>query len=470
VEGNINVNPSPDDRTLRPHAEPKTVAETLDRWSRLSEASSAFDPALFVEYDVKRGLRDVSGRGVLAGLTQIGDVVGSRIEGDSRVPAPGQLIYRGIDVTELVDGFVAEDRLGFEETAYLLLFGELPSRQDLALFGENLASYRRLPRQFIHNAILNMPSRDIMNSMSRSVLSMYVLDKRADDTSISNVLRQSLHLISKFPMLSVYAYQAYLEEFHGRSLVIHRPMAELSTAENFLHMLRPNSKFTPLEAQVLDLSLVLHAEHGGGNNSSFTAHVVSSTGTDTYSAIAAALGSLKGPKHGGANIKVVRMFDDLKARVRDWKDDEEISAYLQRVLDKQEFDRSGLIYGMGHPVYSVSDPRTLVLRGHAEQLAAEKGLAEEYRLHARVEQLAPEVIGRSRTMFKGVSANVDFYSGFVYKMLDIPEELYTPLFAVSRVVGWCAHRLEEIVSGGKIIRPAYKSVAGVREYVPLEAR
>ncbi len=459
-----------DDHTPGSNAGIETTAETLDRWSSLSEASSAFDPALFVEYDVKRGLRDLTGKGVLAGLTQIGDVVGSRIEGDSRVPAAGQLIYRGIDVRDLVSGFIAEGRQGFEETAYLLLFGKLPDAAELQLFGDSLASYRKLPRNFIHNAILSMPSKDIMNAMSRSVLSMYVLDKRADDTSTANVLRQSLHLISKFPMLAVYAYQAYLEEFHGKSLVIHRPMAGLSTAENFLHMLRPNSEFTPLEAQVLDLSLVLHAEHGGGNNSSFTAHVVTSTGTDTYSAMAAALGSLKGPKHGGANIKVVHMFDDLKSKVRDWEDDDEIRRYLQRVLEKKEFDHSGLIYGMGHPVYSVSDPRTLELRRYAERLAGEKGLLAEHKLHAKVEMLAPETIAATRTVYKGVSANVDFYSGFVYQMLDIPQELYTPLFAVSRIVGWCSHRLEELVSGGKIIRPAYKSVASRTEYRSLDER
>lgn len=470
VGGILIVNVAADDRTPRTQAEAQTIAKTLDRWSRLSEASSRFDPALYAEYDVKRGLRDLSGRGVLAGLTQIGDVVGSRIEGDSRVPAPGQLMYRGIEVTELVNGFMAEGRLGFEETCYLLLFGDLPDADELRLFGDNLASYRKLPRQFVHDAILGMPSRDIMNAMARSVLSMYLLDKRADNTSTANVLRQSLHLISKFSMLAVYAYQAYLEEFHGKSLVIHRPVAELSTAENFLHMLRPNSGFTPLEAQVLDLSLVLHAEHGGGNNSSFTAHVVSSSGTDTYSAIAASLGSLKGPKHGGANIKVIHMFDDLKAKVHDWTDDEEIERYLLRVLDKQEFDRAGLIYGMGHPVYSVSDPRTVVLRHYAEMLAGEKGLVDEFNLYAKVETLAPEAIAKTRTVYKGVSANVDFYSGFVHRMLDIPEELYTPLFAVSRIVGWCAHRLEELVSGGKIIRPAYKSVTSRREYVPLENR
>ncbi len=442
----------------------------LDRWSRMAEASSQVDPELYVRHDVKRGLRDVTGKGVVAGLTRIGDVVGYRQEGETSVPAPGQLYYRGIEIADLVRGFSAEGRHGFEETCYLLLFGELPGGDELGIFEQTLASYRKLPRGFVHDVILRMPSRDIMNAMARGVLGMYVLDKRAEDTSIENVLRQSLHLISKFPMLSVYAYQAYLEEFRNKSLVIHRPMAELSTAENFLHMLRPNSRYTPLEATLLDLTLVLQAEHGGGNNSSFTAHVVSSSGTDTYSAVAASLGSLKGPKHGGANIKVVGMFEDLKANVRDWEDDEEIESYLLRVLNKESFDKTGLIYGMGHPVYSVSDPRTIILRDYAAQLADEKGLAEEYRLHERVERLAPQAIAKKRTVYKGVSANVDFYSGFVYTMLGIPAELYTPLFAVARVVGWCAHRIEELASGGKIIRPAYKGVNSRREYVPLAER
>lgn len=447
-----------------------TPAEHLARWSRMAEGSSIVDPALYERYDVKRGLRDVSGRGVLAGLTQIGDVVGSAPDGDSYVAIPGQLIYRGIEINELVAGFLAEDRHGFEETAYLLLFGELPDAGELAAFTSVLGTYRRLPRQFVHDAVIRMPSADIMNALARGVLAMYVLDKRADDTSIENVLRQSLHLVAKFPMLAVYAYQAYLDEFKGESLVIHRPVPELSTAENVLHMLRRDSRYTPLEAQVLDLSLVLHAEHGGGNNSSFTAHVVSSSGTDTYSAIAASLGSLKGPKHGGANVKVVEMFDDLKRHVTDWQDDEAIERYLERVLAKEAFDRTGLIYGMGHPVYSISDPRTLILRERAEMLAAEKGLEEEYRLYRKVEAIAPEAIAKTRKMYKGVSANVDFYSGFVYRMLDIPTELYTPLFAVSRVVGWCAHRIEELANGGKIIRPAYKSVAERRSYVPLAER
>ena len=447
-----------------------TPEQPLARWSRMAQASSLVDPELYTRYDVKRGLRDISGKGVLAGLTQIGDVVGSAPEGDAYVPIPGELVYRGIEINDLVDGFLTQGRRGFEETCYLLLFGELPDTEDLALFEGQLGSFRRLPRPFVHDAIIRMPSRDIMNALSRAVLGMYVLDNRADDTSIENILRQSLHLIAKFPMLAVYAYQAYLDEYQGQSLVIHRPVEELSTAENFLHMLRPNSRYTPLEAQILDLTLVLHAEHGGGNNSSFTAHVVSSTGTDTYSAVAASLGSLKGPRHGGANLKVVQMIDDLKVHVADWEDDAAIEDYLCRVLAREAFDGSGLIYGMGHPVYSVSDPRTLILRERAEALAREKGLEDEYRLQARVETLAPAVIANCRQIYKGVSANVDFYSGFVYRMLDIPAELFTPLFAVSRVVGWCAHRIEELANAGKIIRPAYKSVAGRRDYVPLEAR
>ncbi|MDP2183540.1 MAG: citrate/2-methylcitrate synthase [Actinomycetota bacterium] len=443
----------------------------MARWSRLAEASSSLDPELYSKHDVKRGLRDVSGRGVLAGLTQIGDVVGSAPGPDGQpAPVPGQLIYRGINITDLVDGFVAEERLGYEETCYLVLFGKLPNRKELQLFQEHLASQRKLPRSFVYDAILRMPSRDIMNAMARSVLSLYVLDKRPDDTSVENILRQSIQLISTFPMLAVYAYQTYADEYLRKGLVIHRPVAHLSTAENILHMLRPNSRYTPLEAQVLDLALVLQAEHGGGNNSSFTAHVVSSSGTDTYATVAAALGSLKGPRHGGANLKVVQMFEDIQATVQDWKDDDEIEDYLVRLLNKQAFDQTGLVYGMGHPVYSISDPRTLILREFAEVLAKEKGLSEEFQLQAKVEMLAPAVIGKKRTVYKGVSANVDFYSGFVYRMLGIPQELFTPLFAISRIVGWSAHRIEEMSNASKIIRPAYKSVASKSEYVALKNR
>lgn len=456
--------------SAHPLGVPSGRDEALDAWTRIAEEASPVDPTLYVEYDVKRGLRDANGKGVVAGLTRIGDVVGHVTEGDQLVPAPGQLMYRGIEVTDLVNGFITDGHHGFEETAYLLLFGSLPNRQQLQQFEDYLVEMRRLPRSFIHDGILRMPSRDMMNAMMRGVLGLYTLDPNADDISTRNVLRQSLHLIAKFPMLAVYAYQAYLDEFHGKSLVIHRPDEKCSTAENFLHMLRPNSEFTDLEALVLDMSLVLHAEHGGGNNSSFTTHVVSSTGTDTYSSIAASLGSLKGPRHGGANLKVVGMFDDMRGQLTDWEDDEQIADYLHRVLRKEAFDRLGLVYGMGHAVYSVSDPRAILLRGFAEKLAAEKGYTEEYKLHERVERIAPLVVAAQRRVYKGVSANVDFYSGFIYRMLDIPAELYTPLFAISRVVGWSAHRLEELAYGGKIIRPAYKSVSPIQDYVPMAER
>ena len=448
----------------------ETSEQTLERWSTMARDSSIVDTELYTRYDVKRGLRHVSGKGVLAGLTQIGDVVGSAPDGDQYVPIPGELVYRGIEINELVNGFLSEGRLGFEETAYLVLFGELPNVRELRLFEGQLASYRVLPRHFVHDAILRMPSRDVMNAMARGVLALYTRDENPDDTSIPGVLRQSLQIIALAPLLAVYAYQAYADQYLRDSLVIHRPDPDLGTAENILHMLRANSRYTALEARVLDLALVLHAEHGGGNNSSFTAHVVSSTGTDTYATIAASLGSLKGPRHGGANIKMVRMFDDIRENVDDWDDDEEIGAYLLRVLNKEAFDRSGLIYGMGHPVYSVSDPRTIILRDYARDLAEAKGLAEEYALLTKVEELAPSAIAKQRTVYKGVSANVDFYSGYIYRMLDIPEELYTPLFACSRVVGWCAHRIEELSNNGKIIRPAYKSVADRREYVNFEDR
>lgn len=442
----------------------------LDTWAAIAARTSPIDPGLYVEYDVKRGLRDQTGRGVLAGLTRIGDVIGAMPEGDQLVPAPGQLLYRGIQITDLVNGLVSGGYHGFEETAYLVLFGELPNKGQLEEFEEYLSGMRKMPRSFVHDAIIRMPSRDMMNAMMRGVLGLYTLDPQGSDTTFRNVLRQVLHLVAKFPMLAVYAYQSYLEEFHDKSLVIHRPEPEYSTAENFLHMLRPNSKFTDLEALVLDMTLVLHAEHGGGNNSSFTAHVVSSTGADTYSAVAAALGSLKGPLHGGANLKVVQMLDDLRGNITDWEDDEQIADYIHRVLDKEAFDRSGLVYGMGHPVYSVSDPRAIILRDYAERLAKEKGYSEEFALHTRVERIAPLVISARRRVYKGVSANVDFYSGFVYRMLDIPAELYTPLFAISRVVGWGAHRIEELASGRKVIRPAYKNVGPLQKYVPLSER
>ncbi|HRT05938.1 MAG TPA: citrate/2-methylcitrate synthase [Kiritimatiellia bacterium] len=442
-------------------------SQWIERLSAMAAASSQVDSALYAKYDVKRGLRDVNGKGVLAGLTQIGDVQ-AHPEGDET--GPGHLIYRGMDVEDLVAGFLGDGRPGFEETVYLLLAGELPGRAELAEFCELLGSYRGLPDDFVHDSLLKLSSRDMMNAMAQSILAMYVLDERADDVSLPNVLRQCLKLVATFPLLAAYSYQAYVYYYGKGSLVIHAPRPELSTAENFLHMLRNDSRYTPLEAQLLDLALVLHAEHGGGNNSSFTTHVVTSSLTDTYSAIAAAMGSLKGPRHGGANLKVVQMFEDLKREVKDWTDEKQIADYLQRLLKKEAFDRAGLIYGIGHAVYSTSDPRTIVLRGQVEKLAAEKGLAEEMALYERVERLAPEIIGHERKMYKGVSANVDFYSGFLYRLLEIPPELFTPIFAMARIAGWSAHRLEELANGGKIIRPAYKSVAARRPYVPLAAR
>jgi citrate synthase len=446
-------------------------ARILQQWGNTAVENSIIDSSLYTKYDVKRGLREISGKGVLAGLTKIGEISAYTTDDKGQpIPQPGELIYRGIDINHLVEGFSSEGRLGFEETSFLLLFGRLPKKEELELFSHLLASKRRFPPGFVQSAILDMPGQDMMNAMSRGVLALYTYDKNADDTAIPNVLKQSLNLIAAFPLLAVYAYQAYLRRYKNGSMVIHRPQKRLSTAENILHMLRPDSSYTRTEARLLDLALVLHAEHGGGNNSSFTTHVVSSSGTDTYSAIVAALASLKGPKHGGANVKSVDMLDNIKENVRDWKDDNEIERHLERILRKEAFDRSGLIYGVGHAVYSVSDPRAEILRIHARDLAKEKGLAEEFQLFTRVEELAPKVIGRVRKMYKGVCANVDFYSGFIYKMLGIPEELNTPLFAIARIVGWSAHRIEELANGGKIIRPAYRSVSDRGVYVPMEER
>lgn len=370
----------------------------------------------------------------------------------------------------MVRGFIQEKRFGFEETTYLLLFGGLPTRSQLAEFTSLISTYRSLPTSFVRDIIMKAPSRDMMNTLARSVLTLYSYDEKADDISVPNVLRQCLQLIALFPMLSVYGYQAYKHYHEGKSLYIHQPLPELSTAENILRILRPDKKYSPLEAQVLDLALVLHAEHGGGNNSTFTTHVVTSSGTDTYSAVAAAIGSLKGPRHGGANIKVVQMFEAMKRELSDWNDEEEVADYLRRLLRKEAFDHAGLIYGMGHAVYSLSDPRADILRSFVGRLAAEKGKGEEYALYSMVERLAPKVIGEERKIYKGVSANVDFYSGFVYSMLNLPTELFTPIFAVSRISGWSAHRIEELCNTGKIIRPAYISVHPRAPYIPLQER
>lgn len=428
------------------------------------------DPELYTKYAVNRGLRDINGNGVLTGLTEISEIRSSKIVDGKKVPCEGKLFYRGVDVEEIVKGFIREKRYGFEETVYLLLFGSLPNKDELRDFTELLSRYRSLPTNFVRDVILKAPNADMMNTLARSVLTLYSYDARATDNSIENVLRQCLQLIALFPMLSVYGYQAYNHYVRDHSLIIHNPVPELSTAENLLHILRPDGKYTELEARILDLALVLHAEHGGGNNSSFTMHVVTSSGTDTYSAVAASLASLKGPKHGGANIKVVQMFEDMKEKLPDWKDEDAIAEYLRALLNKQAFDKAGLIYGMGHAVYSLSDPRANVFKHFVEMLSEEKGRHEEYELYAKVADLAPKIIAQERKIYKGVSPNIDFYSGFVYSMLDLPLELYTPIFAVSRIAGWSAHRIEELVNAGKIIRPSYKSVKSETPYKPLDER
>lgn len=446
------------------------ITKEIMNLSELCIKNNKVDPGLYSKYEVKRGLRDISGKGVLAGLTEISEVHSYTIVDSDLVPCEGKLYYRGVDVEDIVNGFIKEKRFGFEETAYLLLFGNLPNKNQLDEFKKLLADYRTLPTSFVRDIIMKAPSPDMMNTLARSVLTLYSYDDKAEDITIPNVLRQCLQLIALFPVLSVYGYQAYSHYHDGNSLFIHAPQAELSTAENILHLLRPDSKYTELEAKILDIALVLHAEHGGGNNSSFTTHVVTSSGTDTYSTIAAALGSLKGPKHGGANIKVVKMFEDMKQKVSNWEDENEVRQYLVDLLNKKAFDKAGLIYGMGHAVYSISDPRAEVFKGFVQSLSEEKGLHKEFKLYSLVERLAPEVIAEERKIYKGVSANVDFYSGFVYSMLDLPLELYTPIFAIARIVGWSAHRLEELINAGKIIRPAYKSIAEHVDYKPIGDR
>ena len=454
----------------------KTVEQVLfentpeiERLAALCEKSNAIDKELYTEYDVKRGLRDVNGKGVLAGLTNISDVCAKKIVNGEEVPCEGNLYYRGYNIKDLVRGFLEAGHFGFEEVAYLLLFGELPNAKQLAEFHEMLVERRTLPPTFVRDVIMKAPSRDMMNSLSRSILNLYSYDDKADDTSIPNVLRQCLNLISQFPMLMVYGYHAYNYRM-GDDLYIYAPEPDKSVAENILMMLREDRQYTDLEAKLLDMALVLHMDHGGGNNSTFTTHVVTSSGTDTYSTVAAAMASLKGPKHGGANIKVTQMFADMEKEVKDWDDDDEVRAYLEGLLNKERFDKKGLIYGMGHAIYSVSDPRADIFKSFVEKLAVEKGCQKEYNLYAKVEKMAPEIIAQKRKMYKGVNANVDFYSGLVYSMLGIPEQLYTPIFATARIVGWSAHRLEELKNVDKIIRPAYKPLAPHIEYVKMEDR
>lgn len=433
----------------------------------MSEQAGIIDSSLFTKYDVKRGLRDINGKGVLAGLTSISDVRAHQIVDGVQIPIHGNLFYRGYNVKDLIDGIHKDNRFGFEEITYLLLFNKLPNEKELKSFTELLASYRSLPTSFVRDIIMKAPSKDMMNTLARSVLTLYSYDDRADDTSLPNVLRQCLQLISLFPMLAIYGYQAYSHYHDGNSLYIHQPQPELSAAENILHILRPDSQYTPLEARILDVALILHMEHGGGNNSTFTTHVVSSSLTDTYSVMAAAIGSLKGPRHGGANIKVVQMFEDMKQEVKDWTDETQVANYLKKLLNKEAFDHAGLIYGVGHAVYSKSDPRAVIFKSFVKQLSEEKGLQHEFALYSLVERLAPEVIATERQMYKGVSINVDFYSGFVYDMLGLPHELYTPIFAMARIVGWSAHRLEELANNGKIIRPAYKPIGSDKNYEAL---
>ena len=425
--------------------------------------------ALYADYGVKKGLRDENGQGVLTGLTNISSVRAFDVIDGEKVPCEGELLYRGYDVTKLVKG-AGDKRFIFEESAYLLLFGELPDATQLEEFRHIIANCMELPTNFTRDVIMKAPSADIMNSMTRSILTLASYDDRKDDLSIENVLRQSIQLISTFPMLAVYGYHAYNHYERDDSMYIHRPDKELSLAENFLRMLRPDMKYTPLETHVLDIALLLHMEHGGGNNSSFTTRVVTSSGSDTYSAIAAAMSSLKGRKHGGANLMVMNMMEDIRAHIKDYHDEEEIEHYLDKILNKEAFDKKGLIYGMGHAVYSLSDPRERVFKGFVEQLANAKGRAEDMALYNNIERIAPMLIAKERKIFKGVSPNVDFYSGFVYDMLDIPKELYTPLFAIARIVGWSAHRIEELVTTDKIIRPAYKSLVTKREYVDRSHR
>lgn len=446
------------------------ITPYLHRLAARADANNHIEPHMYAKHNVKRGLRDLDGSGVVAGLTEVSKIV-SQERGEDGKPqgCHGRLYYRGVNVRDLVDGFLGEDRFGFEETVYLLLFSKLPTKKELSDFTEQLSVYRTLPPSFVRDMILKAPGRDMMNILSRSVLALYAYDERPDDIATSNVLRQCLQLIAQFPLLAVYGYHSYQHYHNGKSLFIHYPKPELSTAENLLYILREDGRFTPLEAKLLDLALVLHAEHGGGNNSTFTTHVVTSSGTDTYSAISAALGSLKGPRHGGANVKVVKMFEDMKQTV-DITDEMSIRDYLNALLDRQAFDNAGLIYGMGHAVYSLSDPRSEILKESAKKLAHEKGMDDEFALYETVARLAPELIASRRKMYKGVSANIDFYSGMVYRMLDLPHELYTPIFAVARIAGWSAHRMEEIQNAGKIIRPSYICVKPDEKYVGIKQR
>lgn len=446
-----------------------SITDYTDEQVKLCVKNDQIDKNLYQEYGVKRGLRDEQGQGVLTGLTNISQITAFKNVNGEKVPCDGELLYRGYNVRDLVNG-AADKRFIFEEGVYLLLFGDLPDNEQLAKFREALNNSMDFPTNFTRDVIMKAPRVDIMNSMTRSILTLACYDDRQDDLSLSNVLRQCIMLISNFSMMAVYGYHAYNHYDNNGSMYIHRPDSNLSIAENFLRMLRPDKSFTELEARVLDIALLLHMEHGGGNNSTFTTRVVTSSGSDTYSAIAAAMSSLKGRKHGGANLQVMKMMDDIKSHVSDFGDEEEIATYLDKILNKQAYDRQGLIYGMGHAVYSLSDPREQVFRKFVEELAHDKGKDKDLMLYDNIEKIAPMLIARERKIYKGVSPNVDFYSGFVYEMLGIPRELYTPLFAIARIAGWSAHRMEELVTTDKIIRPAYKSLVTDREYIPRDLR
>ena len=449
----------------------KITDKMIEKLSSRAVLNDPINPDLYEKYDVKRGLRNANGTGVLVGLTRIGDVVGYEIGANGeKIPVPGRLMYRGYDVIDLVKDAESHDDYCYEQCAYLLLMGELPTKEELQNFRDFLGSVRSLPPNFTEDMIMKAPSQDIMNKLARGVLASYSYDENPEDRSVPNIMRQCIELISRFSTLAAYGYQARRRYYENQSMFIHNPISSLSTAENFLHLIRPDGKYTKLEAQVLDLALIIHAEHGGGNNSSLTVHVVSSADTDTYSAIAAAVGSLKGRRHGGANIRVVEMMDEIKKNVKDWSSEKEIRDYLYKIAKKQAFDKTGLIYGMGHAVYTISDPRALLLREKAKQLAEEKGCLEEFNLYRTIEQVAPEILMEVHHSDKRICANVDLYSGFVYSMLNIPRELFTPIFAISRIAGWSAHRIEEIVAGGRIYRPAYKNVCEERKYIPIDDR
>jgi citrate synthase len=442
----------------------------FDAISESVETKNRFRPGSYDRYNVKRGLRNRDGTGVLVGLTKIGDVHAYIISENEKIPVEGRLSYRGIDINDIVNGFLSEDRFGFEECTYLLLYGRLPNKNELDTFNNILGSCRKIPDEFVRTNILNAPGPNVMNKLAQLVLVMYTLDNNADDTSTKNLLKQSVNLIAKFPIMAAYAYQAKEHYFNGKGLYLHNPDPELSTAENLLKLLRPSGEYSDLEAKILDLALVLHAEHGGGNNSTFVTHVVSSSGTDIYSSVAAAIGSLKGPKHGGANNKVVGMMEELKKEVSDWSSDSQVYDYIAKIVRKEAFDRTGLIYGIGHAVYTLSDPRCVLFRTEAEKLAKEFGKTEEFELYKKVEKLAPQVFREIRGIDKPMCANIDFYSGFVYGMLGIPVEMITPLFAVARLSGWCAHIIEEHLNGKKIIRPAYKNIKRRVDYKKLIER